>query len=187
MIKLVLRPFSYLQIKHTHKRKIDWMLPIIMSILSVIFIITFIDTNKIKELIISILSFIQILPGFFIAALAAIATFNRLDLDKIMPYPAPTINIERNGGKEEIDLTRRRYLTLMFSFLSAESILLIVLSFFIIFSIPNISNLLEKKGFYYPIIGNIVLIFSFFLCFWQLLIISFYGLYYLGERIHQPD
>ena len=103
-----------------------------MSILSVIFIITFIDTNKIKELIISILSFIQILPGFFIAALAAIATFNRLDLDKIMPHPAPTINIECNGGKEEIDLTRRRYLTLMFSFLSAESILLIVLSFFII-------------------------------------------------------
>ena len=91
------------------------MLPIIMSILSVIFIITFIDTNKIKELIISILSFIQILPGFFIAALAAIATFNRLDLDKIMPHPAPTINIERNGGKEEIDLTRRRYLTLMFN------------------------------------------------------------------------
>lgn len=187
MIKLLLRPFSYLTIEHPNKKEIDWAIPLFLAIISTIFISMAVEKTKIEELIKILLNFIQILPGFFIAALAAIATFNRSDLDKIMPHPAPTIDIERNGGKEKIELTRRRYLTFMFSFLTAESIFIIITSFFVIFSVPKVSNVLIDKGLYYPLLGNFFLLFLFFLFFWQLITISFYGLYYLGERIHQPN
>jgi hypothetical protein len=44
-----------------------------------------------------ILGFVQVLPGFYIAALAAIATFNKTDIDKIMAAPAPKIDIFIHG------------------------------------------------------------------------------------------
>lgn len=187
MFKLLLRPFAYLFIQDNRKKGLDWRLPILLAFFTSLYLSLLIPEKDIIELIKSLLSFVQTLPGFFLAALAAIATFNRSDLDRIMPTPTPTINIERNGGKEEIKLTRRRYLTLMFSFLTAESIMLIVITSFGLFSVNGIVSYLLNWEYYCPVLGNIILLFIFFLLFWQLIIVNLYGLYYLGERIHQPD
>lgn len=187
MVRLIIRPYAYLLINDSRKNGIDWLLPLLFSIATTTYICIFVKNSQIIDLVKLLLSFIQSLPGFFLAALAAVATFNRSDLDKIMPSPAPTIDIERNGGKEEIQLTRRRYLTLMFSFLAAESISLVIITTLILFSVDKISNFLICKNLYFPLIGNIIFLFLFFLFFWQLFIVSFYGLYYLGERIHQPN
>ena len=45
----------------------------------------------------NILTLLAVLPGFFIAALAAVATFNRPEMDEEMPAPCPTIAIYRGG------------------------------------------------------------------------------------------
>ncbi|MBF1291532.1 MAG: hypothetical protein HXM81_05705 [Neisseria sicca] len=174
-------------IKDSRKNSIDWHLPIGLSILSTVFVLLFMEYAEMHDLFIMLINFIQILPGFFIAALAAIATFDKKDLDELMASPSPRIKISRNGGVEEIRLSRRRYLTLMFSFLTSESILIIVITAFSLKAIPSICKILISKNLYFPVIGNVFLFFLFFLFFWQLIIVSFYGLYYLGERIHQPN
>lgn len=185
--KFIFRVFAYLAIKDSRKNSIDWHLPIGLSILSTVFVLLLMEYAEMHDLFIMLINFIQILPGFFIAALAAIATFDKKDLDELMASPSPRIKISRNGGVEEIRLSRRRYLTLMFSFLTSESILIIVITAFSLKAIPSICKILISKNLYFPVIGNVFLFFLFFLFFWQLIIVSFYGLYYLGERIHQPN
>lgn len=189
MIFKVLYPFFYLKINHRQKRAFDWWYPLFMVILStatpVIFninqYIDFYGSNGIAQ---SILNFVQSLPGFYIAALAAISTFNKSDMDKIMPSPAPTFVTRTRGKKEVIELTRRRFLSAMFSFLAAESILIIIICVLML----SFNNALKNATS--PLSHEIVQIT--FICiilflFYQMMLATFLGLYYLGYRIHQPD
>ncbi|EIG3558839.1 hypothetical protein FW381_004759, partial [Escherichia coli] len=129
----------------------------------------------------SIVSFISNLPGFYIAALAAIATFNRAEID------LPLISNERNASIEikvtkengkvvnsEEVLTRRLFLCMLFSFLTALSIVIIILN--AIFS-PLI-NVYQNS----IVLMVYTVVFTFLV--WQLLVSTFFGLYYLGNRIH---
>ncbi|GAW86486.1 hypothetical protein bplSymb_SCF02805P001 [Bathymodiolus platifrons methanotrophic gill symbiont] len=110
MIRHLLRPFSYLSIEHELKKKVDWNYPCSLSIISTglafwlqqfAHISLYADSGMISK----ILNFVQVLPGFYIAALAAIATFNRIDIDKIMPSPAPKIGMFIQGNNVVIELT----------------------------------------------------------------------------------
>lgn len=189
MIRDLLRPFSYLTIKHDKKWRVDWLLPISLALVTVIpiFILKLYGTIPLYSsdgLIQKILNFIQILPGFYIAALAAIATFNKSNIDEIMPAPAPKTNIILEGKKTSIDLTRRRFLCLMFAFLTAECLILIIVG--IIAQSFYIPLRLIVPDIYHPYL-SIVFLSIFTLLFWQMIITSFWGLFYLGDRLHQPD
>ncbi|WP_193087959.1 hypothetical protein [Advenella sp. FME57] len=135
-------------------------------------------------LIEKILGFVQVLPGFYIAALAAIATFNKLDIDKTMPAPAPKIDVIVNGTSVPIELTRRRFLCSMFAFLTAESFILIVLAIFALIAHSPIKGLLPDNVHFASSMG---FLFAFMLLFWQMVLATFWGLFYLGDRLHQPD
>lgn len=189
MIRHLLRPLSYLFIDHKSKWKVDWLYPLILTLISTsaIFGLKYYGPVSLYSdgaMIAKVLAFVQGLPGFYIAALAAIATFNKIDIDKTMPAPAPKIDIMVQGRSVAIELTRRRFLCSMFAFLTAESLLIIVLSIF-------------AQTFYAPlkvIIPSVIQIWSsalfilmFFLFFWQMIITTFWGLFYLGDRLHQPD
>ncbi|TPG26545.1 hypothetical protein EAH83_01880 [Variovorax ginsengisoli] len=131
-----------------------------------------------------ILSFVQGLPGFYIAALAAIATFNKLDIDKKMPAPAPKIQIQVRGVDQYIELTRRRFLCLMFAFLTAESILLVIISIFGTTMHSSVAAIVPPGAVLYLHVVSAAL---FFFLFWQMVVITLWGLYYLGDRLHQVD
>lgn len=189
MFKRLLRPFSYLTIKHEQKWQVDWLYPMILSVLSTMIIFIMRHFGQISlytdgGMISKILNFIQVLPGFYIAALAAIATFNRTDIDKTMPAPPPEINIEISGQNVLIKLTRRRFLCSMFAFLTAECITIIVLCIFTQALYEPIKTIIPISIQIW-VSGLFVLIF--FTLFWQMIIASFWGLFYLGERLHQPD
>lgn len=189
MLSPLLRPLSYLSIKHQHKWVVDWLYPFILSALSTFLLFYLKSLGPISlyadgAFIAKILGFAQGLPGFYIAALAAIATFNRIDIDKTMPAPAPEIHDIVRGKKVPIELTRRRFLCLMFAFLTAESLILITLAIFgqaIHLPIKEAFN----KNIHIYISGTYILVFMFI--FWQMLITTFWGLFYLGHRLHQPD
>lgn len=189
MISNLLRPMSYLAINHQMKWRVDWLYPLIAALLSTaVFLIgrrygpvpVFGDGGIYGR----ILSFTQNLPGFYIAALAAIATFNRSDIDKIMPEPAPSIDIKRLGKSEIIKLTRRRFLSSMFAFLTAESILIIVLCIFAQELAPTLKAVLYVQAQEYVTGLALMLLLT---LFWQMLFTSFWGLFYLGDKLHQPD
>ena len=129
MITKALYPLMYLRIKHPQKRAIDWIYPALLAIVTVgLPVITglhkHINLYGSEGVINYILGYVQTLPGFYIAALAAISTFNKNDMDRLMPNPAPTLNAKIRGKIEIINLTRRKFLSAMFSFLTAESILI---------------------------------------------------------------
>lgn len=191
MLSLLYRPLIYLQIKteDNYKIKLDYYFPVIISVIlsSILFwlytnqsINVFAADNK---LISSISGFIQILPGFFIAALAAIASFPSTSMDDPIPGNAPYLENSNltNNGKDE--LSRRRYLCYLFSYLTYISIIgffLITTIIFLYSFSMGLSNLVIYIGYY------LSCFISFFILM-QITCLTFIGIWYLGERIHIND
>ncbi|QNR96689.1 hypothetical protein ICJ04_14485 [Stenotrophomonas sp. 169] len=125
----------------------------------------------------------SVLPGFYIAALAAIATFNRPDIDTVMPSPSPTLNVDIGGHENKIELTRRRFLAYLFAFLCWESFALLILCVFAGLTAQGLFSVLGSLASY----GKWVFIFGLLCLFWQLVFATGLGLYYLGDRLNRPE
>lgn len=128
MTKVLVRPFAYLRIRHESGLPawINWWIP--MALAALVCLLSWwvgfgAGIASDNGLIARVLGFTQGLAGFYMAALAAIATFNNADMDQLMPGVPPTLTIPYNGGKESIPLTRRRFLSQMFAYLTALSFL----------------------------------------------------------------
>ena len=181
------RPISYLSIKHHEKWKFDWLIPCILTVITIIVFMFFKNHLNMfgnDGILSQIVSFVEILPGFYIAALAAIATFNRIDIDQLMPEPTPKVKILIRGEKNIINLTRRRFLCMLFSFLVAESIIISLLGIFATSFTPVVKMYFPEI---FQDISRYLFVAVFFLLFWQLLTSTMLGLYYLGDKIHQPN
>jgi hypothetical protein len=183
------RPFSYLGIAYPHKWRLDWLIPIILSLLTTgaFAALAWVHPFSIlgdSGLISRILSLLQTLPGFYIAALAAIATFNRIDIDRPMPAPSPRLNIVVRGKKVPIDLTRRRFLCVLLAFLTAECLLLLIGAIFAQTVTPALRELISNNWHFRTLYAGL---FAYLVFFWQMMVVTFVGLFYLGDRIHQPD
>ena len=103
------RPFAYLQVKHEDKKLYDWVIPTMLSAASLAFLYYFSDLERVVGsdglLSSSLAGFIGNLPGFFIAALAAIATFNRKDIDQLVSGVPPQVKVLQGNHLIEIPLT----------------------------------------------------------------------------------
>jgi hypothetical protein len=174
------RPFSYLRIKHEDKWIYDWLIPLLLSGVTLVVVYVFIPLPNVigtSGLINELTDFVSILPGFFIAALAAVATFNKNDIDQLMANP-PTIEIMHHGNPLMIEMTRRRFLCVLFSYLTAISIFLVIFT--------KIGLLIVVPASYQAVLSWIgVILYFYFL--WQMVTATILGLYYLGERLHTPQ
>lgn len=189
MLLELTRPFSYLQITHPGYgiRVVNWVLPGGLSSVVVVLCVLFsvpIDVFGSAGFLSKVLGFVQSLPGFYIAALAAISTFNNSDMDKLMPGRPPEAKIIYNGHLQSVPLTRRRMLSMLFSFLTAESLVLTLCAIGAMTLAQPIKDLMPEY-----LLGGFKVAFSFlYLTFlMQMFIVTMWGLYYLGERIHTPD
>lgn len=173
-------PFTYLRIKHNDHHLYTIALPLMFAIALSALTLLFVPHSSYAGqdgMIHGIAKFIGSLPGFFIAALAAVATFNKPDIDNLMQNP-PEIPVEYEGQTTMVKMTRRRFLCVLFSYLAAMSITLIIATkIFVSISIP--------QPFTIPLSWLGVIAFYFGLS--QMLVASMLGLYYLGERMHTPD
>lgn len=205
----LLRPLGYLKISEnkdssgdtsTHLVKINWGYPVVASTVSIIYFIIhpkIDDPFKPNELFDCIKQFLQILPGFYIAALAAIATFNKPSLDELLDTPL-SITTKEHGKVAARALTRRHFLCYLFGYLSFLSIILclihsilinaspahilknIVYNFFIFVDITLSTETVEKIF----TITNFFLLYIFLIFFFQLITITSLGLFYLSDRLH---
>lgn len=185
VFRTLLTPFSYLGVfGNPVKSVIDWGVPLIFAFsLTLAFAlaeehaVVFGSYGYVPE----VGSLISILPGFYIAALAAIATFDRPSMDEPITKPTPQKHILRDGKKIKISLTRRHFLASLFAFLVAESILIILICLVTNSFVHSIAAIV-------PTVARtpMLIAFLFFLNFLlgQLLACTFFGLYYLGERLH---
>ena len=187
LINQLVKPIGYLFIKHPFKWVVDWLYPSILCLLFITLVCklssidVFLRTGGTLSLI---LGFVQSLPGFYIAALAAIATFGRLDIDDILPEPTPKVVVKLRGADNVISLTRRRFLAMLFAFLTAESVILTILAIVLIpFSadIQAISVLFKESGKWIAIGLSSIYMIGFF----QMVLATFWGLYYLGYKLQE--
>lgn len=183
----LLRPAAYLQIEHPKKFYFDWVIPVAATLITVVIVMSLRGGVVVwggGGLIERLTGFVQTLPGFYIAALAAIATFNRQDIDRHIPAPTPEIEVMIGGKRNTIKLTRRRFLCMLFAFLTAESILISILGIgFISFASGVRAAVPESAHFYVSMAAAATVIFL----FWQLIVATALGLYYLGDRLQQPE
>jgi len=134
-----------------------------------------------------ILDLLNLLTAFFIAALAAVATFDRPGLDTAMKGDPATLNRRnRYGENVETTLTHRQFICYLFGFLSHTSILLLItLYFFRAFSneaIYLINNYSWINEFAKPI-----LICIFFFVIGHIFVTMLLGIYFLCDRLQVLD
>lgn len=187
MLSELYRPFSYLHISHPKKWLVDWLYPTLLMLIS--FVILWFTTrlNGVASdtgIVSRVFVFTVVLPGFFIAALAAIATFNRQDIDQLMPEPTPKFDVEIGGKQNVIGLTRRRFLAMLFAFLCAESLVLCVICALVLSIHSN--SILKLESSILILIKSVIAIVVLEL-FWQMIVTTMFGLYYLGFRLLWPD
>lgn len=189
MLLELTRPFAYLTIQHNSRLPlwVNWIVPIFISALAIgmpwlfdINVAVYSENGVISR----VLGFVQSLAGFYIAALAAIATFNNPDMDKRMSGEAPTMEVNYNGAMSLVKLTRRRFLSSMFSYLTASSIVLTIVSIASLAIAPSLAQTWTGIGL---VVLKDIFIFLYLAALAQMICVTSWGLYYLGERIHTPD
>ncbi|UIP27584.1 hypothetical protein [Photobacterium sp. TLY01] len=172
-------PLFYLtRFEHKAKAWYDIWYPLLFTVLTVIFLFFLVDNSKIPSLIKDINGFLGNLPGFFIAALAAIATFGNSRIDEEVGGVRVRLK-DSSGELKPFPVSRRRFLSSMFSYLTGISFFIVIgahIALRIQLSNPVLEKSLNWTGF-----------FVFFFFVWQLVLTSFLGLYYLGERLHESD
>ncbi|MEE9871797.1 MAG: hypothetical protein PBV86_13550 [Delftia lacustris] len=189
MLLDLLRPFSFLTITHPTRKPliINWVVPIILAglVTSIgLFTADKIDVFGSSGLISRLLGFVQSLPGFYIAALAAIATFNNKDMLKPMPGTPPIGTVVYNGYPERVPMNRRRFLSSMFAYLTVLSIGLTLLAVIYLTVAPTVKDVVSAV--HCQILKSAAIyIYLVFVC--QMVAVTLWGLYYLGDRLHTPD
>ena len=181
----LLKPLDYLRIYHSQKRKYDFLLPMIIATLTTIALYMLPSSVKITGndgLLAIFTGLLQILTGFYIASLAAVSTFEREGMDQVMLGDPPTLRKSEQGRVEIEQLTRRRFLSLMFGYLSLLSFFLYFLGAFADLLDPNLHALIPAVVF--PVFKWCSLfIYLFFSS--NLMVATLLGLYYMTEKIHK--
>lgn len=174
-------------IRDASKWKIDIMLPLLFAMAVTLAIWqlpvkppTFGNAGILAALI----GLLQILPGFYLTALAAVATFNRPDMDQLMPKPVPTVRISISGINQEVELTRRRMLAMLFGYLTFICFGLYLLTLASQIAAPSVESIVPKH-LHIWVVAVFSMLFNFM--FGQLVFITMFGLYQLSDRMHQPD
>lgn len=139
-----------------------------------------------------IIDVMALLPGFFISALAAVATFDRPEMDEPLPAPTQTIRVYRSGEWNEFELTRRTFLTYLFSYLCIMSLVATALCLLIPLLVPNIlyivdlMPLLPVKENILSVLSGLTVVFVSYICF-SIIVTTLHGVYFLSEIIHLPN
>lgn len=183
----LLRPLDYLKVRHSSKVRYDFWLPISVAIIFTVVLILLpvqvpiLGSNGLISIFTGLL---QILIGFYIASLAAVATFDREIMDSAMAGKPPTLKRKIDNEDEVEELTRRRFLSLMFGYLSLLSFFLYFLGTFINLVAPSLLTLVPIKILPYLKWG---VVFAFLFLASNLFITTLLGLYYMSDRIHRGD
>lgn len=124
----------------------------------------------------------SLFPGFFIAALAAIASMGNENLDVQIDDDRFSLEFTVEGNTEQDVISKRMFGLYLFSYLLVLSLVLVVVASVSVnlFSEPVISKYIGEK----TILLSGSLTFSVLYLSWSVLINLLLGLYLLAEKIH---
>lgn len=181
------RALNFLRIRHPYALRYNAIYPAVATGIVAIPIILGGDISehfKSAGFIPSLIPVLSILAPFYIASLAAVSTFGGPEFfDEPFRMNMPvTLQITGDGGDwNQIDITPRYFLSLLFGYCSVASIGLLIFTIF--------SNLIAKACTKIPwdlepwALGMLLILFVFAL--FQLILSTLLGIYYLADRIHR--
>lgn len=178
----------YFQIKVEGGRSGEFIAPAILSLVICSVLFAFFPMTGIfgeKGFIDRFSGLLSALVGFFIAALAAVATFqgHANSMDEPMPGKSATLVTVIRGEPTKKQISRRRYLSLLFGHLATTSFILLITTFVFMMSFQIKSDL----G------NNIICAINFAALFFYVYVLTHLavgtaiGIYYLSERIHEVN
>lgn len=181
----LLKPIDYLRIRVAEKKRYDIVYPLIIGTVVTVFLFVYPIPVRIfgkSGLIDLIVNILQILTGFYIASLAAIATFNKSDMDAHIKGETATLIVLKKGVWLPERLTRRRFLCLLFGYLAFVSIILYFVGGFANLFSESITQLIPpyfQKFVKWPFIWCYLVVTS------NLIVTTLLGLFYMCDRIHR--
>ena len=178
VIRQLLTPARYLLIRAdtADKYVIDWVLPACIAAAVCAGwalrpdVVRLTGTGGLVE---SVGALMQVLVGFYVASLAAVATFQGSSLDEFV------LNMKLRGEQ----LKRRQFLSYLFGYLALLSLALYVLMLFR--SVPvALAGATPGRG---QALLKLSVAFVHQFVFWQMIFVTLLGLYYLTDRIHRSN
>lgn len=188
LLGMLFAPVNYLRIRHPEKRWFDFVLPaVIACIASLIYWFLPVPFAMLgsKGLVPQVNGLLQVLTGFYIAALAAVATFQGKGMDERMAGDPPVIKEYRRKKGRDVALTRRRFLCYLFGYLAMVSLGLFCLGVLLNLLQPPISEWVKTL----PSLKMVKTagVFIYLVILSNLATTTLLGLYYLSVRIHRED
>ena len=141
-----------------------------------------------------IINLLNLLIAFFIAALAAVATFNRAGLDDPLKGEPATMKRRTSDGviREKI-LTHRQFICYLFGYLSFVSIMILLALYAIRLmgggAAPELDCKIAAGGIVIPVrqLFRVIGSFIFFVVFGQIIVTMLLGIYFLADRFQFLD
>lgn len=182
----LLTPLGYLRITHPIKPWFDLYIPVIMTAL--VFGVLMLLPGKVNlfgdaGLVAYVTQLLQMLIGFYIAALAAVATFPSAVLDQGFAGDPVMIRVKRRGRLKSIPINRRQFLSYLFGYLAFESLFLFLIGMSVSVLHNNIATLFTQS---WIAAGKPIFIFIYLFLMSNLMVTTLLGLHYLTDRIHRP-
>lgn len=192
MLNQVVHVFDFLSIKYPNnsQRVVLYILPSIVSTLLTATLILLIalgneDANiLINDRFDDLFTLLAILPGFYIASLSAVSAINKPAIDKNINEESPPYLIKNNKdqvGTYNQPLTRRVFLSMLFSYLAATSLLLTLSLTALRFIFSLDLFILYQEGYVNYLVVALTNIPVFFIIT-QLILLTLVGVNYLGYR-----
>ena len=126
-----------------------------------------------RNILSDLISLLGVLVGFYIAALAAVASFKSEFLDGKLRGRPTTLNYLRRGKKETEILTRRRFISVIFGYCASMAIVLYIFGLCLLYA--RMSD---------PVFGSVAVA-VFFWGLSSLFVVTLLGLHYLVDRMHR--
>lgn len=188
------RGFAYRSIAHGEMRTYTTWLPLVLTVLSLaVYIVlpvkpALVGSNGLAG---SLLTLVSTLPGFYFAGLAAVATFGNMNMDREMPAPAPEVEMLIRGQRISVKLTRRLFLSYLFSYLVVVSFALcsaLLAMNALASSMSVLQNwLATATGAHWPwLVLKGIAGFGLTFVFASMVVSTLHGVFFLTEKIHQP-
>jgi hypothetical protein len=194
-IRQLFSPLTYLRIRlgpgriYRTKRFYDFVLPTLFGALTSLGYFSLHSQPALlgeHGLLNSISGLLQLLVAFFIAALAAVATFDRDTME--LPLRGSPALRSRWSNERQMDvdknLTRRQFICHLFGYLSFVALMLFLSTIAANAVWPELSRSLSVIAQHW---FKVILSTIFWVVLWNIVIQTVVGLYFLGDRMQHDD
>lgn len=192
ILKKLFVPLNYLRIEHKLKSMLDYILPMLFSgLICILYYVlpVSIELTGDNGFVSKLNAQLQVLSGFYVAALGAIATFPNKNMDCLMDGHG----LQLNGD----DLTRRQFLSYLFGYLAFMGFILLLVALFVDIFKPSIEYCAMVNSYDDSLINcelinsldsiwlNGFFLFVYLTVFLSIFFTTLLGVYYLTYKIHE--